>query len=165
MPQNNDLPKADLVLEDDLPYITLDASLPFVNEGSLQIKMMQCNITQGTYVVRTRFAPGTTIQRHHHTGEIYAFTTSGSWYYLEYPDDINVAGAYLYEPAGSVHTLHVPAGNTEDTEIDFVMNGANLNLNDDDTIDSILDAKVMLDVYTQMCDAMGVDVRGQIIGL
>ena len=107
------------------------------------------------WVIRTRFAPGTTVQKHKHTGEIFAFTSSGSWYYLEYPNDINRIGSYLYEPAGSVHTLHVPESNTEDTEVCFVMNGANLNLNSKDEVESVLDAGSMLDVYYSMCEAQG----------
>ena len=60
-------------------------------------------------------------------------------------DDINVNGSYLYEPAGSIHTLHVPSSNTEDTEVCFVMNGANLNLNADGEVESVLDAGAMLE--------------------
>lgn len=148
-------PSAMLCQAKDFPYISLDASAPFIDEGSFQIKLLQVNIETGLWVIRTKFAPGTTVQKHKHTGEIYAFTDSGSWYYLEYPDDINVAGSYLYEPAGSVHTLHVPASNTEDTEVCFVMNGANLNLNADGEVESVLDASAMLDVYRSMCEAQG----------
>lgn len=43
---------------------------------------------------------------------------------------MNIAGSYLYEPAGSVHTLHVPATNTESTEVSFAIRGANLNLDE-----------------------------------
>ena len=93
--------------------------------------------------------------QHKHTGEIFAFTSSGSWYYLEYPNDINISDSYLYEPAGSIHTLHVPDSNTEDTEVCFVMNGANLNLNSNDEVESVLDAGAMLDVYYAMCEAQG----------
>jgi len=90
-----------------------------------------------------------------HTGEIFAFTSSGSWYYLEYPNDVTIAGSYLYEPAGSIHTLHVPASNTEDTEVCFVMNGANLNLNSQDEVESVLDAGAMLETYYALCEAQG----------
>ena len=47
---------------------------------------------------------------------------------------MNIAGSYLYEPAGSVHTLHVPATNTESTEVSFAIRGANLNLDEHDRI-------------------------------
>ena len=148
-------PSALLKQAADLPFINLDASLPFLDEGSFKLQLLHVNIEAGLWVVRTLFAPGTTVQKHKHTGEIFAFTSSGSWYYLEYPDDFNVAGSYLYEPAGSIHTLRVPESNTEDTEVCFVMNGANLNLNSQDEVESVLDAGVMLETYYAMCEAQG----------
>ncbi len=151
----SDIPSALIKHSDELPYINLDASQPFLDEGSFKLQLLQVNVEAGLWVIRTRFAPGTTVQKHKHTGEIFAFTSSGSWYYLEYPNDINVAGSYLYEPAGSVHTLHVPPGNTEETEVCFVMNGANLNLDANDEVESVLDASTMLEVYYAMCEAQG----------
>lgn len=71
-------------------------------------------------MIRARFQPGLTIQRHKHTGEVFAFTLKGSWKYFEYPE-VNTAGSYLYEPAGSIHTLHVPATNTEVTDVWFAI--------------------------------------------
>jgi 2,4'-dihydroxyacetophenone dioxygenase len=47
-----------------------------------------------------------------------------------YPDDPQVAGSYLYEPGGSMHTFTVPVDATEDAEGFFVINGANLNFVD-----------------------------------
>jgi quercetin dioxygenase-like cupin family protein len=149
------IPAAMLVQADELPYINLDSSLPFVNEGSFKLQLLHVNVEAGLWVIRTLFRPGTTLQKHKHTGEIFAFTNSGSWHYLEYPNDINVKDSYLFEPAGSVHTLHVPASNSEDTEVCFVMNGANLNLDAQDEVESVLDAGAMLDVYRSMCEAEG----------
>ena len=165
MAKNTHPPEAKLINRDDLPFIELDNSADFIDSGSMKLQLLQANIEVGTYVVRTLFAPGTVVQRHLHTGEIYAFTSSGSWYYKEYPDDINLPGAYLYEPAGSEHTLHVPASNSEDTEVCFVMNGANLNLDDDGNITSILDASVMTNVYLTICEKMGFDIKDKVIGL
>jgi hypothetical protein len=105
-------------------------------------------------VVRVRFQPGVTIQRHKHTGEVFAFTVSGSWKYLEYPE-INTAGSYLFEPAGSVHTLHVPDTNTEVTDAWFAIRGANLNLDDAGNVESVLDAGTALDIYRAQCEKGG----------
>jgi len=148
-------PAALLRQASDLPFVSLDASMPFIDAGSFRLQLLQVNVEAGLWVIRTVFAPGTTVQKHKHTGEIFAFTSSGSWYYLEYPNDINVAGSYLYEPAGSIHTLHVPASNEEDTEVCFVMNGANLNLDANDMVESVLDAGAMLDSYLSLCEAQG----------
>jgi 2,4'-dihydroxyacetophenone dioxygenase len=159
------IPSAALINRDELPFITLDSSAPFINEGAFDLQLLQVNVEVGLWVIRTRFAPGTTVQKHLHTGEIFAFTSSGSWHYLEYPEDVNVDGSYLYEPAGSVHTLHVPASNTEPTEVCFVMNGANLNLDADGNVESVTDASGILEVYCATCEAEGKVMDRAIIGV
>ncbi|MFQ3323930.1 MAG: 2,4'-dihydroxyacetophenone dioxygenase [Pseudomonadales bacterium] len=151
----SNIPSALLKQSTDLPFINLDSSLPFIDKGSFKLQLLQVNLDAGLWVIRTQFAPGTTVQKHKHTGEIFAFTKSGAWYYKEYPKDINIADSYLYEPAGSTHTLHVPETNDEPTEVCFVMNGANLNLNDQGEVESVLDAGSMLEVYYSMCEAQG----------
>jgi hypothetical protein len=89
---------------------------------------------------------------------VHAFTQSGSWYYLEYPDSVNRAGSYLFEPAGSVHTLHVPETNTEDTDVWFTIHGANLNLDERGNVVSVLDAATILMYYRYRCkEEHGVD--------
>ena len=132
-----------------------ERELPFVpyQEG-VTFQLNQVDIEAGFFVVRVRGEPGHTIQRHKHTGEIFAFTLSGSWHYLEYPE-INTAGSYLYEPAGSDHTLHFPATNTETTDIWFVLHGANLNLDAEGQVESVLDAGAALQVYRAACRELG----------
>lgn len=149
------IPTALLKNEADLPFILLDSSAPFIREGSGEIQLLHVDIDAGKYVLRVRFAPGTTVQTHKHTGEIFAITGSGSWYYLEYPDDINVKGSYLYEPAGSIHTLHVPDTNVEKTDVWFIMNGANLNLDNAGEVESVTDAGSMLEAYVALCQEQG----------
>ena len=151
----SNIPAALLNHAEDQPYISMDSSLPFIEQGSFKLQLLQVNIEAGLWVIRTLFSPDTTVQKHKHTGEIFAFTNSGSWHYLEYPDDVNRPGSFLYEPAGSVHTLHVPASNDSDTEVCFVMNGANLNLDAEGNVESVLDAGTILDVYLGMCEAQG----------
>jgi 2,4'-dihydroxyacetophenone dioxygenase len=151
----NNIPSAMLCHSSKLPYVTMDSSAAFIDEGSMAVQLMHVNVESGLWVIRTRFGPGTTVQKHKHTGEIFAFTESGSWYYLEYPEDINRPGSYLYEPAGSVHTLHVPKSNTEDTDVCFVMNGANLNLDAQGEVESVLDAGAMLEAYLAGCEEQG----------
>src|SRR3954452_10724998 len=99
-----------------------EAELPFVDVGDgLNLQLLQVDLKQGIWIVRTRFSPGTVIQTHRHTGHVYAFTISGKWLYREYPDVINTAGSYLYEPAGSVHTLTVPEDVGELTDVWFAI--------------------------------------------
>ncbi|MBI4694413.1 MAG: 2,4'-dihydroxyacetophenone dioxygenase family protein [Gammaproteobacteria bacterium] len=133
-----------------------DDELPFVeSEPGVLVKLVQVDIPTGLWVVRTRFAPGLTLQRHLHTGEVYAFTLSGSWRYLEYPE-INRAGSYLFEPAGSIHTLHVLDSNTEPTDVWFAVKGANLNLNAEGKVEAVLNAHKMLRIYRKLCADMDI---------
>jgi 2,4'-dihydroxyacetophenone dioxygenase len=129
----------------DLPFVEL-------GDGTL-LQLLQVDLATGIWVVRSRFPAGTTIQTHRHTGHVYAFTLAGSWHYLESPEAVNEPGSYLYEPAGSVHTLHVPATNTELTDVWFTIHGANLNLDGDGNVVSVVDAAVILSVYRHLCAA------------
>lgn len=132
-----------------------EKELPFVpyQEGVV-FQLLQVNLESGLWVIRVRFEPGVTIQRHRHTGEVFAFTLSGSWRYMEYPD-INLAGSYLYEPAGAVHTLHVPATNKGVTDVWFAIRGANLSLDAAGNVEAVLDAPTVLEIYRAQCTAQG----------
>lgn len=149
-----DLPATSHLGQNDLPFVTF-------MEG-LELQVLHVSIESGLWVVRTRFAPGITLPRHKHTGEVYALTFSGSWKYLEYPD-VNTAGSYLYEPAGSIHTLHAPETNTEVTEVWFAIHGANLNLDEQGEVESVWDAAFILDTYQELCKAEGLDCSKVII--
>jgi hypothetical protein len=84
----------------------------------------------GVWVLYGKFAPGTRLPTHFHTGVVHFYTTKGKWNYLEYPDDVQKAGSYLYEPGGSVHTFSVPEDATEPAEGFMVVFGANINFID-----------------------------------
>ncbi len=143
-----DIPAALHRGEDELPFVEL--------EPGVELQLLQVDIPNGLWVIRNRFAPGTKVQKHKHTGQVYAFTQSGSWKYEEYPE-VNVAGSYLFEPAGSIHTLIVPETNTEVTDVWFAIYGANLNLAEDGSVDLVIDAQLVLDFYTMLCAAQGID--------
>lgn len=140
-----------------------ETDLPFVYyQDGVTFQLLQADVEAGLWVVRVRFQPGVTLQRHKHTGEVFAFTISGSWKYLEYPE-VNTAGSYLYEPAGSIHTLHVPDSNTGVTDAWFAVRGANLNLDEEGNVESVLDAGALLEIYTSLCEKDG-HGRPDIIG-
>lgn len=90
----------------------------------------------GTWVVYARFDAGTVLPKHFHTGTVHFYTTAGSWAYVEYPNDVQTAGSYLYEPGGSIHTF----ASKEGTEGFMVIQGANINFHDDGTFMNIMDA-------------------------
>ncbi len=132
--------------DDDLPWVD-------IGEGSL-LKVLQVKEREGLWVIRNRFGAGYRVQTHKHTGPVYAFTTSGAWKYRE-SDFVNRAGSFLYEPAGSVHTLEVLDDNTELTDVFFAIWGANLNLDADGNVESITDAGGILQAYYLLCEASG----------
>jgi hypothetical protein len=101
---------------------------------------------------RTRYrAAGYEVQTHRHTGPVFGYTTSGAWKYKEY-DYVNRAGSFLYEPAGSVHTLQCIE---DETRVWFQMYGSNLNLDEQGEIASVVDGQVTLQFYLAACKELG----------
>ena len=137
--------------------------LPFVEfYDGMKLQLLHADVEGGLWVVRTRFKAGTTIQTHKHTGSVYAFTLAGRWKYLEYPE-VNSAGSYLFEPAGSIHTLTVPKDVQGVTDVWFAISGANLNLDADGRVVEVVDAGTVRDGYFQLCEAQGLP-RPNIVG-
>lgn len=123
-----------------------ERDIPLIKDlmgGGVHFKPLRLDMENGVWVVLATFEAGARIPLHYHTGEVDAWTISGSWHYLEYPDQVQTAGSYLFEPASSVHTLYCPESNTEDTVVFFRVKGANVNFNDDGTFHSILDATLL----------------------
>jgi 2,4'-dihydroxyacetophenone dioxygenase len=132
-----------------------ECDFPFVEiMPGVAVQVVHADIRAGLWVTRMRARPGVTLQRHKHTGEVFAFTLAGSWKYLEYPA-INTPGSYLYEPPGSVHTLHVPPGNTGITDVWFAIRGANLYLDAQGNVEGVADATVALERYLTACRKAG----------
>lgn len=102
----------------------------------VHVKPCFLDTENGVWVLYARFDPGTLLPRHFHTGVVHFLTTKGSWNYVEYPDDVQTAGSYLYEPGGSIHTFQSKEG----AEGFMYVEGANVNLNADDTLMFIMDA-------------------------
>ena len=111
-------------------------------------------LNRGTWVILNRFKPGVQLQKHRHTGSVDAFTSAGRWHYLEY-DFYITPGSYLFEPANSVHTLHVPEDNTVDTDVCFIIEGALLNLAEDGSVESVSDGPSTLAAYFAMLEGQG----------
>lgn len=127
---------------------------PWVDILGGQLRLVHADIAQGTWIVANRFEPGMAVTRHRHTGPVYAWTTAGCWMYAEYGVRYE-AGSYIYEPAGSIHTLIVPADNTELTEVFFVIHGANLDLDENDNITGLIDATSIGQAYNALCEMQG----------
>src|SRR4051794_29429654 len=119
--------------------------------GSILLMVLRSDQGQGVWIVENVFQSGFSVQTHRHTGPVFGYTTSGAWKYREY-DYVNRAGSFLYEPAGSVHTLEVLE---DDTRVWFHMYGANLNLREDGSVDSVTDGPGTLAAYYALCEAQG----------
>jgi 2,4'-dihydroxyacetophenone dioxygenase len=128
---------------DDLPWVD-------IGDGS-KLKVLQVKANEGLWIVQNIFQAGYTVPTHRHTGPVWGYTISGAWRYKEY-DYVNRAGSFLYEPAGSTHTLECVE---DDTNVWFQMYGANLNLDPEGNIESVFDGPGTLAAYYALCEAAG----------
>lgn len=111
----------------------------------------------GVWVLRLWFQPGVLLPTHYHTGSVHLWTLSGCWNYVEYPHQPMTAGSYLYEPGSSVHTLSVPASNTEPTEIVFIVNGTNINFDAEGNYLNTLDANSLVLMVDELVRERGLE--------
>ena len=141
-----------------------ESDLPFMDGGrGTKLQLLHADLNRGIWVIRTRFPPGQVISKHYHTGPVFAVTLAGSWYYKEYPEYVNTAGSYLYEPAHSVHTLTVPKSNQGETDVWFAVTGANLNMDEKGNVTSVVDAQSVLTSYRKFCRERGLSSKKTIV--
>ena len=143
MTATHDLPLAIHVGAEDLPFVD-------IGDGN-KLKVICVDVAEGLWIVENVFQTGFEVQTHRHTGPVFGYTTSGAWKYKEY-DYVNRPGSFLYEPAGSVHTLTVLEN---DTQVWFQMYGSNLNLRADGTVESITDGAGTLAAYYALAEMQG----------
>jgi 2,4'-dihydroxyacetophenone dioxygenase len=135
-----------------------DDDLPWADAGpGIRLKVLQVRQEEALWVIRNQFGPGTEVQTHRHTGQVFGITLAGTWGYKE-SDFLNTAGSYLYEPAHSVHTLYTPDDAEGTADVIFVMYGANLNLDADGNVESVTDGPGVLAAYQALLKSQGVDV-------
>ena len=139
------MPLAIHIGRDDLPFVDIG--------GGNKLKVILVDEREGLWIVENIFQSGFAVQTHRHTGPVFGYTTSGAWKYREY-DYVNRAGSFLYEPAGSVHTLECIE---DDTRAWFQMYGCNLNLREDGSVESITDGAGTLAAYYALAEAEGLD--------
>ena len=144
-----------LVRDKDLPW----AEAP---DGTA-IKLQHVDLNSNLWISMTRLPPGARVVTHYHTGHVYAVTLQGRWFYEESPEEVSEAGSYLFEPAGSTHTLCTPADVEGDTIVWFAVFGANINLGEDGEVLSVVDAHAALEMYETYCDALGLDCSSLIV--
>lgn len=141
-----------------------DADLPWMEAGDgSALQLLHVDLAQGLWISKTRVPPGYRVPTHYHTGMVFAVTLQGRWFYAETPDAVNAPGSYLFEPAGSLHTLCTPADQQGDTIAWFAIYGANINLDADHNIVSVIDARAALEIYSGYCQALGLDIARLIV--
>jgi quercetin dioxygenase-like cupin family protein len=132
--------------------------------SGVHFKPLRVDVEAGIWVVLAIFSRGAVVPLHYHTGVAETYTLAGSWHYLEYPDQMQTAGSYLYEPGGSVHTFVCPDTNTEDTVLLVRVEGANINFDNDGRYHSILDAALIQFLTPQLAEAQGLGTIDYIVG-
>ena len=137
------VPTAVHIAADDLPFVDIGA-------GN-KLKVIQVRPKEGLWIVENVFMKNFELQTHRHTGPVFAYTTSGAWKYKEY-DYVNRPGSFLYEPAGSIHTLQCVE---DDTHVWFQMYGALLHLDAAGKVESVSDGAETLAAYYALCEAEG----------
>ncbi len=143
--------------ESELPFV------PLANGALMQL--LHADLGQNMSISRIRMAPGCQARPHYHSGSVFNFTTQGCWYYKEAPDARNGPGSFMFEPAGSVHTLVVPADQDRATELWSMVYGSILILDQDNRVAEILDARSMLSFYRRSCESLGTDsTRLHVVG-
>ena len=145
------LPQGELLTINEADNALLRDSLA----PGLHFKPLRPDLEAGRWVVLAVISPGAKLPIHYHTGIAEAYTLSGSWHYAEYPDQLQAAGSYLHEPAGSVHTFVCPESNTEDTVMLVRVEGANINFTEDAQFHSILDAVMIRHLTSTLAEAQG----------
>jgi len=145
-------PTAVHIAANDLPFVDIG--------GGNKMKIIQVIEKEGLWIIENIFMAGFAVQTHRHTGPVWGYTVSGGWKYKEY-DYVNRAGSFLYEPAGSVHTLQCIEDNTQ---VWFHMYGVNLNLDDAGNVESVSDGAGALAAYYAMCEAQGLPRPNVLVG-
>ena len=136
---------------DELPWVEIG--------GGNKLRVLHVKRGEGLWIVENIFQAGYAVQTHRHTGPVWGYTASGAWKYREY-DYVNRAGSFLYEPAGSVHTLNAIEDNTR---VWFQMYGANVNLDEQGNVTSVVDAQTTVAFYLAACKAQGFGEPGVLI--
>ncbi len=138
--------------------------LPFAEAGDgSALQLLHVDLSQGLWISKTRLPPGYRVATHYHTGHVFAVTLAGRWFYEETPEAVNRPGSYLFEPAGSRHTLVTPHDLEGDMVAWFAIYGANINVDENGAILSVVDARAALELYRGYCDALGLDCSKLIV--
>ena len=131
-------PEAVHIGRGELPWID-------IGDGS-KLRVLQVKPKEGLWIVENIFQAGYEVEMHKHTGPVWGYTRCKEY------DYVNRAGSFLYEPAGSVHTLQCIE---DDTQVWFQMYGSNISLDAAGNITMVVDGAGTLEFYYAVCAEMG----------
>ena len=119
----------------------------------ISIQLLQVDFDHNIRITRARLDPGVRLRTHIHTGHVFAWTLSGTWKYIEY-ELSSYANSYLYEPAGSSHTLLVPENSKVPADVIFIVHGSNVELGPEGEFEGITDAVQIARAYMDQTHRM-----------
>ncbi|TJY62274.1 2,4'-dihydroxyacetophenone dioxygenase [Sinimarinibacterium sp. CAU 1509] len=149
-----------MLVTDHRELLTLNTRELPIYENALpgvDVQPLMLDTHRGIWVLRVVFHPGVVLPTHYHTGSVHLWTLSGSWHYLEYPDQPQTAGCYLYEPGSSVHTFVTPKDNTEPTDTLMYVEGSNVNFDAEGNYVGMLDANGITLLIDQLIKERGLE--------
>ncbi len=85
----------------------------------------------GLFSLVLKALPGASLGIHYHVGQVYGYTISGHWRYLEH-DWVARPGTFVFEPAGEAHTLVIPEDSPGPAHIFFIIHGGLIYLDKPD---------------------------------
>ncbi len=94
------------------------------------------------------------VNRHYHPHQVFAYTISGKWGYLEH-DWVATAGDFVYESPGEGHTL-VAYEHAEPMRVHFNVTGPLIWLDDDGEPDGTFDAFDYIELCKAHYDSVGI---------
>ncbi|MFO0693748.1 MAG: 2,4'-dihydroxyacetophenone dioxygenase family protein [Polyangiales bacterium] len=118
----------------------------------IEIRMLRVDPDGKRYAMMMRAQPGAMLPRHRHLGDVHAITHAGRWRYDDY-DWIAEPGTYVHEPAGSVHTFHVPDDESDAAVITFFVEGPQEILDDDGSVASLESGATIEGYYRAFLEA------------
>lgn len=94
------------------------------------------------------------VNRHYHPHEVFAYTISGKWGYLEH-DWVATAGDFVYETPGEGHTL-VAYESSEPMKVHFKVTGPLIWLDEDGEPNGYFDVHNYIDLCKKHYDKVGI---------
>ena len=128
----------------DLPWI------PFTPySATVKLKLLKIDPVTGQVVALLQVPGGEGLGVHNHYGTVIVYTVQGAWRYLEHEWTAK-AGDFVYETAGSQHTLIAEPG--EDLVAFIVIEGALEFLDPQGQSMGLENWKTFLDRYYRFCE-------------